>query len=211
MWERRRTSWRGRGLPSHARAIGRPNTLHAVAGVGLGALRPHSRPPLVSVDVGQHEEEGSLRAGEMADPKVAVFFYGSYMNRAVLKEAGLAPEQFEVAKLTGFEIEIRPLANLTPSDTGCTYGLLTLATHEELERLYAHAREVLCGTYLPRAVVVEVRGGGLQPALCYIAPSLEPRPAANEYIDRVVAPARQHGFPLWYLERLESFRSGAGR
>ena len=145
----------------------------------------------------------------MADPKVAVFFYGSYMNRAVLKEAGLAPERFEVAKLNGFEIEIRPLANLALSDAGYTYGLLTLATHVELERLYAHAREVLGGTYLPRAVVVEVQGGGLQPALCYIAPSLEPRLADNEYIDRVVGPARQHGFPQWYLEHLESFRPAA--
>jgi hypothetical protein len=140
------------------------------------------------------------------EPRVAVFFYGSYMNPRVLAEAGLVPDRFEPARLDGFDIEIRPLANLVRSEGRCVHGVLTRATHAELDRLYRHAREVLGGTYLPHPVVVQAKDGGARPALCYIAPSLAVRPAANDYVDRILAPAREHGFPAWYLKHLESFR-----
>jgi hypothetical protein len=142
----------------------------------------------------------------MTLPRVAVFFYGSYINLDVLAEVGLVPDRVEVAQLPGFDIRIRPLANLVRSDTASVWGILTRATHAELEQLYAHAREVLGGLYLPEAVLVWTRPGRLAPALCYIAPSLEERPAANHYLDRITHPARKYGFPSWYLERLESFR-----
>jgi hypothetical protein len=142
----------------------------------------------------------------MNDPKVAVFFYGSYMNAEVLKEARLSPERFEPTMLDRFEIVIRPLANLHRSDRGRVYGVLTFATHAELERLYAHAREVLGGDYVPFPVVVTVRSGELVPALCYLAPRLDSKPASNDYVSRIVEPARQHGFPDSYIRHLESFR-----
>ena len=30
--------------------------------------------------------------------------------------------------------------------------------------------------------------------------------AADDYVERIVAPAIAYGFPMWYIERLESFR-----
>lgn len=77
-----------------------------------------------------------------------------------------------------------------------------------LDRLYAHARDVLGGDYRPHPVVVHTRQGDLVPALCYIAPAMERRRPSNDYVDRIVAPAKVHGFPEWYIERLQSFRSG---
>jgi hypothetical protein len=145
--------------------------------------------------------------GEPAsEPRVAVFFYGSYINRDVLRDVGLVPDEIEVAKLSGFEIRIRPLANLDHAPAGIVWGILTRVTHAELERLYAHARDVLGGVYLPQAVLVETLEQELKPALCYIAPSLEERPATGDYIDRIVGPAMEYGFPVSYIERLESFR-----
>ena len=139
--------------------------------------------------------------------KVAVFFYGSYMNLDVLEEVDLFPKEIQVARLMGFDIRIEPLANLIPAvDDSVCYGILTSATHFELERLYAHAREVLGGAYLPEPVMVGVSDGALVPTLCYIATEMQPRPATNEYIDRIVAPASAHGFPPWYIAKLESFR-----
>jgi hypothetical protein len=143
---------------------------------------------------------------ETTEPRVSVFFYGSYMNMAVLREVNLVPPHWEVASLSGFDIVIRPRANLIPSDQHRVYGILTAATHAELQRLYAHAKDVLGETYLPRAVLTEGRDGRWCPALCYIAPAMEPRPATRDYVDRIVAPAVEFGFPRWYIERLESFR-----
>jgi hypothetical protein len=142
----------------------------------------------------------------MTESKVWTFFYGSYMNFEVLKGVGLVPERWEAARLGGFDIVIRPRANLIRSVQHCVYGILATATHRELERLYAHARDVLGEVYLPEAVLVETLDGKWKPALCYLAAAMEPRPAAADYVERIAAPARVFGFPEWYVRRIESFR-----
>jgi hypothetical protein len=142
----------------------------------------------------------------MAGPKVWVFFYGSYINLGVLGEVGLLPARWGVARLPGFDIRIQPRANLVPSDRHCVYGILATATHAELDRLYAHAREVLGEVYLPEAVLVQTLAGLWRPALCYLCPEMAPRPADPAYVERIAGPARDLGFPQWYIARLESYR-----
>jgi hypothetical protein len=141
----------------------------------------------------------------MSEPQVSVFFYGSYVNRAVLAEVGLAPALWEAASLSGFDIRIAPRANLVRAADEVVFGVLATATHAELQRLYAHAETVLGEVYLPEAVLVHARGAW-RPALCYIAPSMVERPAEAEYVERILKPARELGFPAWYLARLESFK-----
>ena len=141
----------------------------------------------------------------MNEPKVEVFFYGSYMNRAVLAEVGLAPTHWEPALLPGFDIRIAPRANLISSPGHTVFGVLASATHRELERLYVHAHDVLGETYLPHPVLVHIQTGTTRPAFCYIAPHMIERPAGRDYVDRILEPARAFGFPTWYLAHLESF------
>jgi len=143
--------------------------------------------------------------------KVDTFFYGSYINRDVLAEVDLVPDSMEVACLSGFDIRIGPLANLVPSPAHSVYGVVAALTHAELERLYVHAREVLGGVYRPQAVIVQTRDRRYAPALCYIADDLAGGAASDDYVDRIVRPARELGFPDWYLERLESFRARTPR
>jgi hypothetical protein len=141
----------------------------------------------------------------MSPPQIWTFFYGSYMNFDVLREVELVPERHEVARLDGFDIRIAPRANLVRSDAHSVWGVLATATHAELGRLYAHAKDVLGELYLPEAVLARTRSGDYRPALCYICPHMEARPAELAYVERIVAPARQLGFPTWYIERLSSF------
>jgi AIG2-like family len=141
-----------------------------------------------------------------SERKVWVFFYGSYMNFDVLGEVDLVPEQWSVARLDGFDIRIEPRANLVRSDQNCVYGIVAMATHAELSRLYAHAEHVLGELYLPEAVLVQTQAGLWRPALCYICPHMLSQPPENAYIERILKPAREFGFPKWYVARLESFR-----
>jgi cation transport regulator ChaC len=143
----------------------------------------------------------------MAGPAVWVFFYGSYMNFDVLREVGLVPGASEVGRVAGFEVRISPRANLVRSDGGVVYGLLATATHDELSRLYAHARDVLGEVYLPEAVLVETLDGTWRAALCYLCADMRPQPADPAYVERIAGPARALGFPAWYIERLESFQA----
>lgn len=138
--------------------------------------------------------------------KVSVFFYGSFINLDVLGEVGLVPTDVRVAKLEGYDIQIQPLANLIPREGNSVFGVVCRATHADLARLY---RQTWVGTYLPHPVVVETMEGIQVPALCYLSPSREKTPAAKDYIDRIVGPAREYGFPAWYVERIEQFRHGS--
>ena len=137
--------------------------------------------------------------------KVWTFFYGSYIDFEVLKEVDLVPESWVVARLGGFDIRIEPRANLVQSDTDVVYGIAATATHEELTRLYVHARDVLGELYLPEPVLIETLDGKWMPTLCYICPHMEPRPADPAYVERILGPARAYGFPQWYLDRLAEF------
>ncbi|PWT90193.1 MAG: hypothetical protein C5B54_07600 [Acidobacteria bacterium] len=142
---------------------------------------------------------------KMEKEQIWTFFYGSYMNLDVLKQVNYKPEKWEVAKLNGYDIRISPRANLFRSDRDCVYGIVATAKHSELDRLYAHAQNVLGELYLPEAVLVETMKHKFLPALCYICPKMKPRPAAKDYVDRIVAPAKKLGFPKWYIEKLKSF------
>lgn len=142
----------------------------------------------------------------MTTPEIWTFFYGSYINLDVLIEVNYRPREYEVARLPGFDITIQPLANLVRSERHTAYGIVATGTHTELDHLYDHAENVLGGRYLPEAVLVQTMTGRWMPVLCYIAPQLSGGKATEDYVQRIVTPAKEHGFPDWYIKRLESFR-----
>ena len=135
--------------------------------------------------------------------RIPVFFYGSFIRRDVMARGGFHPEQIEVVRLNGFDISFCPHANIYRSDQHSIYGVLVRATHQELDQLYSMDG---VGVFLPEAVLVETRHGALQPAMCYIPPSREDKPADREYVGHLATAAREYGFPEWYVARLESFR-----
>ncbi len=139
----------------------------------------------------------------MTMPRVRVFFYGSFIKKEVLAESGVIPDNVELGRVWGFDIRIQPLADLVRSDRHCVYGIVCEITHADLDKLYG---QEWVGSYLPEAVLVETDQGRLLPALCYIAPPRSVEPARDDYIDRIVGPAREYGFPEWYIQRLESYR-----
>lgn len=133
--------------------------------------------------------------------KVPVFFYGSFINLDVLKQAELEPEDSRVARLLGWELRIAPLATLEPNDSGAVYGIVVECTHEQLDRLYG---QDWVGAYLPEAVLVEIEGCFL-PALTYLKWDYERAPAAPDYVERIAGPAASLGFPDWYVKHIRSF------
>src|SRR5260370_33527865 len=89
------------------------------------------------------------------------------MNLDVLKQGGYVPERYEVAKLNGYDIRIRPLATLVRSDQHCVYGIVAFGTHEHLRRLYS---QDWVGTYLPEPVLVESLNGKWRAGGCARSP-----------------------------------------
>jgi hypothetical protein len=140
----------------------------------------------------------------MTDTRIPVFFYGSFMNKEVLAKGGFIPNQIDVARLSGFDIRIYATATLIRSDRDCVYGIICYPTRNELNLLY---RQDWLNAYAPEAVLVELLSGVFLAALCYIAPAGPPSSPADDYLDRILSPAREYGFPDWYLRRLEKYRN----
>ncbi len=104
------------------------------------------------------------------------------------------------------EVRERLLANLVRSERSAVWGINARATHLQLEQLYVeHAPGVLGGTYLPEAVVTFTGDGLMRPTLTYVAHEMKSAPADADYVGRIAGPARSYGFPLWYVEHLESY------
>jgi len=135
--------------------------------------------------------------------QVAAFFYGSFIRMDVLARVGFKPDKFEVARLSGFDIHISPHAALSRSNQHSIYGILVKISHDKLGKLYSMDG---VGVFLPEAVLVQTLDGKLEPALCYIPPTINNQPADVEYLDRLLEAGRSYGFPKWYLDRLESLR-----
>ena len=133
------------------------------------------------------------------EPVVKAFFYGSFIRKDVQAKANFTPSSVEVARLSGFDIHICPHAALTRSDQHSIYGILVGITHKTLDTMYSAPG---VGVFLPQAVIVETVDGKFVPALCYIPPSRENKPADRDYLENLIAAGREYGFPRWYLNKL---------
>ena len=136
---------------------------------------------------------------------VWVFFYGTFMSPSVLIEQGVTPGRSVPAKLSGFELDIRPRGNLVRSDRSCAYGVITEVTHEDLDKLYSDLEERFGLKYVPEPVLAEALDGTFRPALCYIAPHMAHAPATSDYVGQLAEAVRAAGLPEWYAELVESF------
>lgn len=145
-------------------------------------------------------------------PLVWVLFNGFYMNLDVLREADITPHDWEVATLSGFDLRIAPRANLIRTVDSVVYGILATATQAELDRLYTnHAKGVLGETYLPEATVAVNSKARSKPALTYIAPTMDERPADLDYAGRIAKPAAELGFPEECVARIRAFATLSAR
>ena len=140
-----------------------------------------------------------------SESRVWVFFYGTFMSAAVLGEHGVHPERVHAARLTGYELSIRPRVNLARSDRSSAFGSLALVKHRELESLYAKLRLEFGLVYDPQPVLVEALDGGTRPALCYVTETMPPAAADPAYVRELAACVRSLGLPEWYATHVESF------
>ena len=144
---------------------------------------------------------------ELESRLVRVFFYGTFMNPAVLAAYGIAARQLLPARVANFELCICPRVNLVPSDGASVYGAVISITHDDLEKIYADLERRFGLKYLPKAVLAETldKTPTVEPALCYIASHMAPGPPAPEYVKELADCVRALNFPESYALHIESF------
>ena len=139
-----------------------------------------------------------MKEGEAG--RVAVFFYGLFMDESLLREKGLSPEGRRRACVENFRLVIGGRATLVPSAGGEVHGVLFSLTHEEVDALYSEAS---VSAYRPEAVCAQLADGTAVPALCFNLPA---QPTAGErnpqYAAKLRRLAARLGLPPDYVSSI---------
>lgn len=123
----------------------------------------------------------------MSERRIAVFFYGLFMDVELLRAQGLQPGEPKSASVAGFALRIGQRATLVPDANGRAYGFTMELTHAEVDRLYSDAS---VSAYRPEAVVVRFVDGSEAAALCF---NLVMPPAPGESNPQYAAKLRELG------------------
>jgi hypothetical protein len=133
----------------------------------------------------------------VSDRRIDAFFYGLFMDREILRKAGVEPNNPRRAYVEGFALRIGQRATLVPSAGGRAYGMLFALTHAELDRLYAAQG---LEQYHPEAILAQPLVGAPLPALCYnLREAPQPHERDSEYAARLQRALRELDFPAEYV------------
>ena len=127
---------------------------------------------------------------------VTGFFYGLFMDEAVLAEAGVSARTPRMAYVEDFGLHVGRRATLVPEAGARAYGMLYDLTHQELGKLYGAP---CLEDYRPEAVEAHLLEGGSRPALCYnLLDAPAPAEANEAYAKRLSEALERLGFPAEY-------------
>ncbi len=136
----------------------------------------------------------------MSDRRIAVFFYGLFMDPEVLRSKGVVAPEGRPAALEGFGLRIGRRATLVPSAKERSYGMLMELTAGEIDALYGASG---LEDYRPEAVPCTTLGGEIVCALCYTLPvAPAPGEAHPEYAEKLREVLGRLGFPADYIARV---------
>ena len=132
--------------------------------------------------------------------RIDVFFYGLFMDDALLREKGMNPVDRRMASVENFSLVIGARATLVPYPARTVYGVLFSLTHAEVDVLYSEAS---VSVYRPEAVFAQLADGSITPALCFnfpVPPSADER--NPQYVSKLRDLAERIGLPSSYVSSL---------
>jgi hypothetical protein len=133
--------------------------------------------------------------------RVDVFFYGLFMDDALLREKGMNPVDRRMASVENFSLVIGARATLVPRAGRTVHGVLFSLTHAEVDALYS---EDSVRVYRPEAVFAHLTDGSVTPALCFnlpVPPSTDER--NPEYLSKLRELAARIGLPPSYVSSIQ--------
>ncbi len=133
-----------------------------------------------------------------------VFFYGLFMDAALLRDKILNPTVIGPARLRDYRIHIAERATLIPSTGACALGFVMDLSNDQADALYS---EPSVRDYKPEHVEVElVDSGATSDALCYNLPHDAHRTGSNPaYASKLSELIIALGLDAAYAEQVAAF------
>lgn len=132
----------------------------------------------------------------MSTNPLRVFFYGLFMDEALLASKGLRPTGATVGYVDGFSLHIGERATLLPEAGGRAYGVMMEIAAKDVAALYSDPG---VADYVAEPVVVFLPGHGEVPAVCYNLPAERLAGTNPEYAAALLQLATKLGLPDSYL------------
>jgi hypothetical protein len=135
----------------------------------------------------------------MAASDKSVFFYGLFMDEALLASKGVHAAESTIGYVDGYRLSIGERATLLPESNSRAYGVLMKIASEDAAKLYS---EESVADYVAEPVVVTLSGEVRVPAVCYNLPAEKLVGANPEYAAALLALAARLGLPGSYLSHI---------
>lgn len=135
----------------------------------------------------------------MADEVLRVFFYGLFMDEALLADKGIRPSETAVGFVEGFTLRIGRRATLERQPGSRAYGVLITIAATEAAALYA---EPSVADYRPEPVTVTLLDGGEVEAISYTLPQGADAGANKDYAAALLQVAQRLGLPESYCAEI---------
>lgn len=137
----------------------------------------------------------------MADRTIKVFFYGLFMDEALLASKGIRPTFSSFGYVEGFRLHIGERATLLLAPDSRSYGVLMEVTAHQAARLYS---DHSVRDYVAEPVVVHLRDEVRVAAVCYNLPASRVSGTNPEYAAALLALATRLRMPESYLAVIRS-------
>jgi hypothetical protein len=133
---------------------------------------------------------------------ISVFFYGLFMEEALLKEKGFYPTKPVLGYVDGYGLRIGERATLVKSIEQRAYGAIMSLSQEQLSRLYG---EPSVADYLPEEITVTTFNKETLKVVVYILPVRKLAGQNKQYARRLAITASEAGLPKEYIQEIEVF------
>ena len=135
----------------------------------------------------------------MAEGLLQVFFYGLFMDAALLVDKGVKPRKTDVGFVEDFALRIGRRATMERLPGSSAYGVLMTITAAEAASLYA---EPSVADYRPEPVTVRLVDGGKVEAVSYTLPNGPDAGTNKDYAEALLQVAERLDLPASYCETI---------
>lgn len=133
---------------------------------------------------------------------VRVFFYGLFMDQAILMRKGIEASDPVIGSVPGYELRIGERATLIRKPDVDTFGVVMTIAPQDLVALYS---DDSVSDYVPELVSVILQDGRVEEATCYNLPLKKLSGTNREYAERLHDLAIRLEFPDEHVAHIRSF------
>ena len=128
-----------------------------------------------------------------------VFFYGLFMDEALLAGKGIRPTNVATGSVDGLALHIGERATLERATGARSYGIVMAIDADKVQELYT---EESVADYEAETVIVDLAVGGSVDAVCYVLRAERVTVTNKRYAKQLLELATSLWLPDSYLEQI---------